>query len=124
MKGFLYIFQKNKIMHDCDEVTKYIDKLKQTKHDFSFKESHKIKSYFYTNEKKTLNNNESSKFISLIGQFVERTEDIITSLSKLEDLDLRDYVSDLKGAFALALADFSKSEMNSLLIFSGLIYFL
>lgn len=37
---------------------------------------------------------------------------IITELSELENEELREYVSKLKGAFALALADFRKNEMR------------
>lgn len=113
MKGFLYIFQKNKILHNSNKITKCINKLKQTKHEFLFKENENIKSYFYTNENiLSLDNSESSKVISLIGQFVDNTEKVTKALSEIEDNDLREYVSNLKGAFALALADLTKNEMK------------
>ena len=113
MRGFLYIFQKNHTNHEYDRTIKKINKLKQTEHKFRFSENEKIKCYLYTNENKLpLENDRNSKFFSLIGQFVDNQDKIITALSELENYELREYVSELKGAFALALADFSKNEMK------------
>ena len=113
MRGFTYIFQKNNIKHDYNKTKNIINKLKQTEHNFEFKENEILKCYLYTNEgelpKKTSHN---SKFISLIGQFIDTYDNLITALSELENDSLRKYVSDLKGAFALALSDFTKNEMK------------
>lgn len=113
MRGFLYIFQKKDINHDFNKTKKYINKLKQTEHNFNFIEHEKLKCYLYNNEQKfSFENSEKSKCISLIGQFVDNPNKIITELSELENEELREYVSKLKGAFALALADFRKNEMR------------
>lgn len=113
MRGFLYIFQKININHDFNKITKYINKLKQTEHNFNYIEHENLKCYLYNNEQKySFENSEKSKCISLIGQFVDNPKKIISELSEFENEELREYVSKLKGAFALALADFKKNEMR------------
>lgn len=113
MRGFLYIFQKNNIRHDYNRTIKIINKLKQTEHHFDFKENESLICYLYTNEGDVLKEaDQNSKFISLIGQFVDTKYNLIKSLSKLENERLKKYVSELKGAFALALANFPKNEMK------------
>ncbi|WP_026858343.1 hypothetical protein [Jeotgalicoccus psychrophilus] len=113
MKGFLYIFQKKNINHDSKNIIKYINNLKQTEHHFNYNENAKLKCYLYTNESElSKESTKSSKNISLIGQFVDDIDKITNKLFNLEEEKLRKYVSELKGAFALALADFSKNEMK------------
>lgn len=115
MKGFLYVLQKDSIEHDSNLVTSKINELKQTNHFFEFRENERLKCYFYTNEPnvslKPINN---SKFITPIGQYVKNIKKITKDLANLEDFEIRNYVSELRGAFAIGLADFVKNEVRLL----------
>ena len=114
MKGFIYIFQKKEeIKHAVEPMTSKIDDLKDTEHKFFIEQNNKMRSILYTNEptyKEELYKN--NKFISCIGQFVKDDSKIIEDLSRLEFNSLKEYVTSLRGAFALAIADYSKNSMK------------
>ena len=113
MKGFIYIYNKKKFCHETNIIKRTIDSLKDTKHKFDINEDNHMRSIFYTNVK---NINDSgiinSKHISCIGQFVDNESSVKEQLSQLEEIELIEFVSKLRGAFALAIADYSKNSMK------------
>lgn len=113
MKGFIYIYQKKNFKHSYNNIIKKIDALKGTKHSFIVKENDKIISLLYSNEKNPHEYNfKNSRHISTIGQFVDDEQVVINQLTKLKDSDLIKYVSNLRGAFALAIADYKENSMT------------
>lgn len=113
MKGFLYLFQKKKKMHSSDSILKAIDLLKEANHSFNIKETEQMRSIIYTNEMtKKYSDYISFKHISYIGQFVDSPKIICEQLANLNEEELRNYVSNLRGAFALAISDYKNETMK------------
>lgn len=113
MKGFLYLFQKKNKMHSSDSILNAIDLLKEANHSFNIKETEQMRSIIYTNEMtKKYSDYISFKHISYIGQFVDSPKIICEQLANLNEEELRNYVSNLRGAFALAISDYKNETMK------------
>lgn len=113
MKGFIYIYQKNEIKHQLDNFIEVINTLKDTEHDFIVKDNEKIRSVLYSNEVKShVNKYLNLNHISIIGQFVDKEQNIINQLATLKENELIKYVSNLRGAFALAIANYNENSMK------------
>ncbi|WP_411843719.1 hypothetical protein [Salinicoccus sp. HZC-1] len=112
MKGFLYIYNKSlKQDYNAKTIINRINELKNVKHTFFEKSNPKMSCFYYTNEKQLNKKQIDSKHVSLVGQYVEDEESIINVLSNSSENKAKNYVSELRGAFAIAIADFQKNDL-------------
>src|SRR5699024_1797299 len=114
MRGFLYILKKNNQEHSEDEFIKStINNHKHVTHNFKIIGKNNIKIYEYNNEGfidecvETVN-----QHVTCIGQFVKSESEIKSEILKLDESKLLKYISELRGAFGLGLANFNKNTMS------------
>src|SRR5699024_7567229 len=113
MKGFLQIYYKYNLKSRSEIITKKIDEIKDCDHYYRINENDKICSIEYNNESQykavDFTNN---KKVTLIGQFIKNESQLARKICILDNQKLINYISELRGAFAIALTDYKSNSMS------------
>lgn len=114
MEGFLHFYNKEKNDYIFPEkVINIINSYKETSHVFKTNYNDKLLSIYYTNEyeKYPYKKYENNLFCP-IGQFVDNKLDIQNKLLASSQVENREYIKNLAGAFALSIADLNNNSIN------------